>query len=179
MKILATALAATLLAGVSTPAAAQDGPPPPPGPGGMLMRADANHDGIITREEFTADVDQRFAAADANHDGKITADEREAMRANRGGGPGGGGGRMGGRADTDGDGAISLAEQHAQATQRFDMIDANHDGRVDQAEQDMIRERMSMRGPGDRRGPPPPGAMPPPPPPPPPPADAPPPPNGK
>ncbi|MES2444915.1 MAG: ca2+ sensor protein [Pseudomonadota bacterium] len=159
-KPLFAAGVALLMSAGALPAAAQDAPPPP-GPGGMLMRADANHDGVVSRDELLADVDLRFAAADANHDGKITADEREAMR-----GPGRGG-RMGGRADTDGDGAISLAEQRAQAMQRFDMIDANHDGKVDQPEQDSMRERMrSMRGADG--GPPPP----------PPPADAPSPPNG-
>jgi hypothetical protein len=168
-KHLFAALTAALLAGAGAcPAFAQDAPPPPPGggPGGMLMRADANHDGIVTKDEMLADVDARFARMDANHDGNIDQAEREAMMAGRGGGPGRGG-RMGGRADTNGDGMISLDEQRTQAIQRFDMVDANHDGRIDQAEQDSIRERMmSMRG--DRRGPPPP----------PPPADAPPAPNG-
>jgi len=137
-KQLYAAVLAALLTGVPYSASAQDAPPPP-GRGGMLARADANHDGTITRAEYLADVDQRFAAADANHDGKIDAAERETAMPGRGGG-------MAARADTDGDGAISLAEQHAQATERFDRLDANHDGQIDAA------EAAAMR---DRRGPPP------------------------
>ena len=166
-QLFAAALATLMAGGMISPASAQDAPPPPPG--GGMMRADTNHDGVITRDEVLADADQRFARMDTNHDGKIDQAERDAMMAQRGGGQGRGG-RMGGRADTNGDGVISLDEQRAQATQRFDMVDANHDGKIDQAEQDSMRQRMmSMRG---NRGPQ--GDGPPPPPP----ADAPPAPNG-
>lgn len=85
-----------------------DMPPPPPGAGmgkgmgmGMMMgpgahmlhemaeKADANHDGTITRAEFDAAAKARFDAADTNHDGKLTAAERRAawmsMRKEHGG----------------------------------------------------------------------------------------------
>lgn len=93
-------------------------PPPPPGAGmGMMMgpgahmmrelaeKADANHDGTITRAEFDAAAKARFDAADTNHDGKLTAAERRAawmaMRKEHGGWRGGRGmhhmgGHMGG-----------------------------------------------------------------------------------
>ncbi len=98
-----------------------DMPPPPPGAGpnagmGMMMapggrmlhemaeKADANHDGTITRAEFDAAAKARFDAADTNHDGKLSAAERRAawmaMRAQHGGwghGRGMGGRGMGGR----------------------------------------------------------------------------------
>lgn len=139
-KQLFAAVFAALMTGVPYAAYAQEAPPPPGGPGGgMMMRADANHDGIITREEMLADADQRFAAMDANHDGKVTPEEREASRA---------GGWRGGRGGGDGD--MTLDQQHAQANRRFDMVDANHDGKIDQAEQDAMRQRMMSR-----RGPPP------------------------
>ncbi|KPF89153.1 EF-hand domain-containing protein [Novosphingobium sp. AAP93] len=85
-------------------------PPPPPGAGmGMMMgpgahllremaeKADANHDGTITRAEFDAAAKARFDAADTNHDGKLTAAERRAawmqMRKEHGGWRGWRGGR--------------------------------------------------------------------------------------
>ena len=143
---LAAALfGASLLAG--TAVAAQTAPVPAPQDrpmrGDLFAKADANGDGVITKTEFLADVDARFAKMDANKDGKLAKDER----------PGGGegrGGRMMGRADTDGDGAISLAEQRAQATRRFDRVDTNKDGKIDKAESDAVRERM--RGMMERRG---------------------------
>ncbi|MFZ5746220.1 MAG: EF-hand domain-containing protein [Pseudomonadota bacterium] len=62
------------------------GPDGPRGRGGpmehraMLDRVDANHDGVITREEMVAAAEARFAKLDANHDGKIDESERKAMR---------------------------------------------------------------------------------------------------
>ncbi|WP_419807369.1 hypothetical protein [Sphingomonas sp.] len=76
-----------LLAGA--PAVAQDTPPPPPGGGGM-MRADANGDGVVTKDEALAQAAQRFDRMDTNHDGKLTRDELDRvgqrMRGMRGGG---------------------------------------------------------------------------------------------
>ena len=144
-KTLAAALlGASLLAGGAY--AAQQAPAPAPQDrpmrGGDIGKADANSDGVITREEYLADVDARFAKLDANKDGKITKDER----------PDGGegrGGRMMSRTDTNGDGAISLDEQRAQAIRRFERLDANSDGKIDQAERDAARDRM--RGMMERR----------------------------
>jgi Ca2+-binding EF-hand superfamily protein len=80
------------------------------GPGAHMMRelaekADANHDGTITRAEFDVVARARFDTADTNHDGKLTAAERRsawmAMRKEHGGWRGGrgmhhkGGGDMG------------------------------------------------------------------------------------
>ena len=49
---------------------------------GFAMR-DADGDGMITREEFTAPAMKRFDRADANGDGVITPEERAAMRGAR------------------------------------------------------------------------------------------------
>lgn len=46
-------------------------------------RADANHDGRVSREEFRQAGSARFDSADANHDGRLTAEERAAIRAAR------------------------------------------------------------------------------------------------
>ena len=67
-------------------AVAQDMPPPPPG--GGMMRADANCDGVVTRQEMLDQAGQRFDRLDANHDGKLDRTELErvgrAMRGMRG-----------------------------------------------------------------------------------------------
>lgn len=129
--IPAAALCATLLAGAAM--AGQDHQHRDP-----LARADANGDGIVTREEMLADVDARFAKLDANKDGKVSLEERKAFAENS---------RMGNRTDANGDGSITLDEQRAQANKRFDRIDTNHDGKIDQAERDAAMQRMmSMRG---------------------------------
>lgn len=143
-KTLAAALlGASLLAGSAYAAQQTPAPAPQDRPmRGDVGRADTNNDGVITREEYLADVDARFAKIDVNKDGKITKDER----------PDGGegrGGRMMSRTDTNGDGAISLDEQRAQALRRFDRLDANGDGKIDQAERDAARDRV--RGMMERR----------------------------
>lgn len=56
------------------------GPPPP-------EQLDADHDGAVTVSEFTAGMEQHFAAADSNHDGAVSREEmqaaHEAMRRGR------------------------------------------------------------------------------------------------
>ena len=145
-KIIAAALLGTsLLAGAAF--AAQQAPAPAPqdrmSGGNPLKLADANGDGAVTKAEMLADVDARFARLDPNKDGKISKDERPGDGAGRGG-------RMMTRIDTDGDGAISLDEQRAQATRRFERVDANKDGTLDQAERDAARDKMRARM--ERRG---------------------------
>ena len=49
---------------------------------GFAMR-DADGDGLVTREEFTAPAMKRFDRADANSDGVITPEERAALRGAR------------------------------------------------------------------------------------------------
>lgn len=119
----------------------------------MMMRADTNHDGVISREEAIAAVDEQFAQLDTNHDGKIKHDELARLGA--GGDPRGAMMvRALERADANGDGTITREEFRAQAMQRFDRLDTNHDGKVDQAE----IAAMPMRGPrggGAPRGAPP------------------------
>lgn len=59
-------------------AVAQDmGPPPPPGGGGPMMRADANGDGVLTRQEAIDQATARFDRMDANHDGKLDRSEMQ------------------------------------------------------------------------------------------------------
>ncbi len=47
--------------------------------------------------------------------------------------------------DANGDGIGSLAEATDRALKRFDMVDANSDGRIDRAERQAMREKMRER----------------------------------
>ena len=55
------------------------------GPMAMMREADSNRDKRLTREEFIAAHEKRFAAMDADGDGKVTAAERKAAREKMGG----------------------------------------------------------------------------------------------
>lgn len=61
----------------------------PGGEHGMGMRmmgmADANHDGVVTRDEVLAAAAQHFTMRDANRDGNLTKEERAAAHARMGG----------------------------------------------------------------------------------------------
>src|SRR3546814_19971582 len=48
--------------------------------GGMLAKADANKDGVITKAEFQAQPLQMFAKKDTNKAGTVTQAESEGMR---------------------------------------------------------------------------------------------------
>ena len=123
--------------------------------GGMggLMRADADGDGTVTREEAVAAADARFAALDTNHDGSVTADEMRGGMRN--------GGPQGAAAPPPAAAVSPMASMNRQqfhdgALRQFDRVDANHDGKVDQAEIGAYREMMRGRR-QERQG----GAMPP------------------
>ena len=185
--VLAALLGATALTGgagvpavaqTTPPTAARDTPPEPRGGirGGWLMRADANGDGIITREEVIAETDRRFAALDGDRDGKISRDERRAAReARREPPPSSAVGTVPPPPGTDSAPPPSAArgddrqhramrpqtreEARERALRMFDRADTNHDGRVDQQEIDamrlLMRARFAGSPDGDRRGPPP------------------------
>lgn len=61
---------------------AQDDSAGPRG-GGMLMMADANKDGTVTKAELTAALEARFAKLDANKDGKFDQADRDILRQQR------------------------------------------------------------------------------------------------
>lgn len=181
--VTAAALGAAALGSLGAIGAqAQDAARPAPPPrGGPLMQADADDDGIVTRDEVIANADRRFAEQDANHDGKLTEDERRAFREQRWGArrappPGADGTQPPPGADGalpppmpgearhgrhHGRGTETQAQFRDRALRMFDRIDANHDGRIDPQERDaaMLMMRARRIGPnGDRDTPPPPPA---------------------
>lgn len=90
-------------------------------------RADANKDGDLTRAEFIASIDARFARLDTNRDGQVTPSERQAVRE---------------------------ANRAERMQKHFAEMDANKDGNVTLAEMQAAHEkRGEMHGErGERHG---------------------------
>ena len=118
---IAAALGATALTAVAV--TAQTAP-------AQRMRADTNGDGALSRVEFLARAEARFARLDANRDGVLAREERRtAMRGMRAGamrgrhGAGmprtGGGARLFAMADADKDGRVSLSEYRSGIATRM------------------------------------------------------------
>ena len=137
---------------------------------------DADGNGVVTRAEATAGAEAQFARMDRNGDGRLTLEDRSPAggpdRAppaagpeggpphGQPGGPDGRGAMMMARmADTNNDRAVDRAEFLAAAEQRFDRVDADHDGSISAAERDarrsQMQQHMGRRG-GDHAMPPPP-----------------------
>jgi hypothetical protein len=146
--LIAAALAGTALGGAAfaqtTPAA------PQAAPRGMA-RADGDGDGRVSKAEYIARADERFAKMDKNSDGKLSGDEI-APPAGNGAATGRGGmmrQRMIERMDTNHDGVVTIDEYRAMVGERFDRLDTNHDGFLDQSEMTAMRQRargMMQRG---------------------------------
>jgi hypothetical protein len=121
----------------------------------IFAHLDANHDGVITRDEFmnagpgNAKVERRvFVMREGDGPGRGGPG-----REGPGMGPRGGGmqGRMMERMDANHDGRVSLAEAEARALEAFDRADANHDGIVTPEERQAARGAMRERS-QERRG---------------------------
>jgi len=135
----------------------------------MFSRMDVNKDGKLDQADRAARRAAVFDRMDTDHNGQISRAEFDAMgpgaRGPRGpeaGGPDGdrgpgkhgwghrgghrGGGMMMGRmADANKDGAITQAEFTQAALQRFDQMDANHDGTVTKEERQAARQAMRQQ----------------------------------
>jgi Ca2+-binding EF-hand superfamily protein len=117
-----------------------------PDPGRIFDSADANGDGVITREEFHAARERLFGRLDRNGDGFIDRDDLS--------------GRLAGRQkaqerlteliaqlDTDGDGRVSKAEFIDGPTPLFDRADTDHDGKLSQDEVAAVKQKLGqLRG---------------------------------
>lgn len=143
-KMMFAAASFVALAGAAGAALAQNGPAPgPQGPMSRLWQADANNDGVVTRQEFTTAHTNQFAQADADHNGQLSHDEMRQMHAEHRGEHGRrgdhhrGGHHRGERlasADANNDGSITREEFLARPSAAFDRLDANHDGVISAAE---------------------------------------------
>lgn len=136
-----------------------------------FAKMDANSDGKIDAADRAARQAKMFDRIDTDHNGSISREEFTAMhsRGNRGEhagmdhGQAAGGHRMGGHrmgkrghgamggqmmarmADTNNDGTITQAEFTAAALKHFDMADADHNGTVTAAERQAARAAMKAR----------------------------------
>ena len=170
--------AGLLLAGTAAVGARGFGPGGPggfAGPGGfggpgynLFQTADANKDGVITREEALAARAKLFGSFDTDNSGTVNTEELDAgltpkfntmkTRARY---------RLLSRFDANGDGQISKEEFDKNALWRFDRADVNNDGKITRDEvmnsRMMNRRGMAMGrkrggrmgcagGPGMRRG---------------------------
>jgi len=90
------------------------------------VRADADRNGIVSRAEFVAKIDQRFAKLDVNGDGQLTRADRQARRAAN---------------------PARAERRQANRAQRLARFDTNRDGQLSQTERQAARaQRQAMRG---------------------------------
>lgn len=105
---------------------------------GSLETADSNGDGTITRQEYAASRDARFASLDRNHDGAISKSDfgrlakfrpEAANRLNA----------LIRQVDQNQDGKATKAEFSSAPMPLFDRADSNADGKLDQGELAALR----------------------------------------
>lgn len=150
--------APALLISLAAAACASSSPPPPAAGGGaggrgleMLLSADTDSDGVITRAEFVSARQARFSQMDRNGDGYLSRDDaagggqmRRGRLLRRGGGGGGERLRQAMDAvDRDGDGRVSRAEFVDGPAALFDRADTDRNDRLDPREIEELRARMA------------------------------------
>jgi hypothetical protein len=112
------------------------------GPVAMLLRHDANHDGVLARSEMVAGLKADFAAADTRHTGCL--DESQAAAINQQ------------RIDADQstatplidwnhDGCINYTEFSAAPYSLFDQLDRNNDGKLTSQEMGQKKDKPKAR----------------------------------
>jgi hypothetical protein len=98
---------------------------------GFLRQADANQDGVVTKEEVAALADRDFARWDWNKDGVIDQADRDALRkemldyAVK---------RMARRMGAGPDGKVTREQFQAKAAEGFARLDADNDGKLSRGE---------------------------------------------
>lgn len=108
-----------------------------------IRQADSNRDGVITRSELLAQRAAEWPRMDRDGDGYFSRYDLPGFARDRWDG-----GRLAAMRQTydgDRDGRISRAEFTSGPTLAFDMIDANADGRVNEAEIRAARTRAQQR----------------------------------
>jgi Ca2+-binding EF-hand superfamily protein len=105
------------------------------------QRADTNHDGVVSREEFLAARAAQFDRFDSNHDGYLDSADAAALPESMG--------RMFQLmqriADKDGDGRVSRDEFNAMPARGFDRMDANGDGVLEPDEMQRAMQNAQQR----------------------------------
>jgi len=102
-----------------------------PASAALLLRYDANHDGVITREEMDAGLKADFAAADTNGDGCLDPEEvrlENQRRLTRDGA------EASPLVDWNLDGCVDPREFGNTVHSYFELADKTHDGKVSQLE---------------------------------------------
>jgi Ca2+-binding EF-hand superfamily protein len=110
-------------------------------PGAALDKADADHDGYVTRDEFRASRAAQFARLDRNGDGVVTLSEfprlakssRPKAQALK---------TVITHADRDGDGRVTRAEFVDGPAPLFDRADKDHDGRLSRDEMAAVHDQL-------------------------------------
>ncbi|KRA73910.1 signal transduction protein [Caulobacter sp. Root656] len=110
-------------------------------PSAALDKADTNHDGDITRDEFKASRAAQFARLDRNGDSMVTLSEFPRLAKSN---------RPKAQklkaviqyADRDGDGRVTRAEFVDGPSPLFDRADRDHDGRLSRDEVVAAREQF-------------------------------------
>ena len=107
----------------------------------IVKHLDTAGNGYVTKDEFLAAAQARFARLDKNGDGKLTPDELLSPRESQNGKPGRGGGARAAfgqkrfdKLDANHDGVVSKDEFLAQAAAKFAQFDTAGDGKVTAAE---------------------------------------------
>jgi Ca2+-binding EF-hand superfamily protein len=152
-KILLAAVGFAALASAAGLAAAQSQPTQERERGGVsrFFEADANNDGVVTRQEFDASRATHFTRLDTDNNGQLTREEMRQMFGERGRRGHRGGGHQLARADANNDGNITRDEFLARPTQMFERLDADNDGVISEAERPQRRERGERQARGERR----------------------------
>jgi len=107
----------------------------------FVKRLDTAGNGYVTKDEYLAAAQKRFARLDSNGDGKLTPDELASARGNHGGKQGNAGGadpaigqKRFAKLDTNHDGVVSKDEFLAEASAKFAQFDTAGNGKVTAAE---------------------------------------------
>jgi Ca2+-binding EF-hand superfamily protein len=120
-------LVALLALGLAAPGFAQA----PPTAADRFAILDTNHDGTVSRDEYTADA--LFSALDADHNFRISPQELEAVIGPQQEGMPSAAERIR-TLDHNGDGALNDEEMRNAAEARFQSLDRNQDDKVDLSE---------------------------------------------